>query len=223
MVSLNSKVESLGPLGPSNPSAARRKNPAEPFSRQFVTQIGHGAKRTEQATGRRDAGASQSFAARQENAAASGAERVVSSPLTDPPGGGSAAQTIAPAATPMTEGDAYWSAQPAAVQALRYMPQGTEKNALALSLASQGYKIDTEIMVMGWDPQMTMVARAAYGYTWVPSYGQPAINVQPGVSDPYVPSNYNPGVPPPGSIIVSTAFAQGTIQNPLLQAPESAT
>ncbi|HVO99452.1 MAG TPA: hypothetical protein VMT15_15380 [Bryobacteraceae bacterium] len=121
------------------------------------------------------------------------------------------------AAAPMTEGDAYWAEQPAAVQALRYMPQGPEKDALALSLARQGYAIDTEIMVMGWDPQMTMVAREAYGYTWVPSYGQPAINVQPGVSDPYVPSNYNPSNPPPGSIIVSTAFAQGTIQNFLIQ------
>jgi hypothetical protein len=126
--------------------------------------------------------------------------------------------TSQPASTvQMTEGDAYWAQQPAAVQALRYMPAGDEKNALALSLANQGYSIDTQIMVLGWDPQMTMAARAGYGYAWVPSYGQSAITVQPGISDPYMSSNYDPASPPPGSIKVSTAFAVGTIQNPLVQ------
>ena len=112
----------------------------------------------------------------------------------------------------VTEGDAYWAQQPPAVQALRYMPQGPEKDALALKLSNQGYSIDTQIMVMGWDPQMTMAAREGFGYTWVPSYGQPAITVQPGISDPYMSSNYNPASPPAGSIPVSLAFAVGTIQ-----------
>jgi hypothetical protein len=129
--------------------------------------------------------------------------------------------TPAPAAE-MTEADAYWASQPAAVQVLRDMPYGPDKEALASSLEQQGYAIDTQIMVWGWDPQMTMVSREAYGYTWVPSWGQPSINEAPGVTDPFVVSNYNPSDPPPGSIIVSTAFANGTIQNPIVAAAEQA-
>jgi hypothetical protein len=118
---------------------------------------------------------------------------------------------------PVTEGDAYWDAQPAAVQALRNMPDGAAKNALALNLANQGYSIDTQIMVWGWDPQMTMTVRQNQGYSWVPSYGQANIAVGPGLSMPDNPNSYNPGNPPAGAIQVSTAFANGTIQNPLVQ------
>ena len=122
------------------------------------------------------------------------------------------------AAAPVSEGDAYWAQQPPAVQVLRNMPDGEGKNNLALKLANQGYAIDTQIMVWGWDPQMTMTVRANQGYAWVPSYGQSNIPVGPGISDPYDPGTYNPSSPPPGSIKVSTAFAMGTIQNPLVQA-----
>jgi hypothetical protein len=118
---------------------------------------------------------------------------------------------------PVTEGDAYWDAQPAAVQALRNMPDGAAKNALALNLANQGYSIDTQIMVWGWDPQMTMTVRQNQGYSWVPSYGQANIPVGPGLSMPDNPNSYSPGNPPAGAIQVSTAFANGTIQNPLVQ------
>jgi hypothetical protein len=117
----------------------------------------------------------------------------------------------------ISEGDAYWNAQPAAVQALRGMPDGAAKEKLALNLANQGYSIDTQIMVWGWDPQMTMQVRESQGYSWVPSYGQSNVPVGPGISDPYDPISYNPASPPPGSIKVSTAFAVGTIQNPLVQ------
>ena len=117
-------------------------------------------------------------------------------------------------ATPVTEADAYWAEQPPAVQALRNMPEGSAKDALALSLANQGYSIDNQIMVMGWDPQTTMMMRQDYGYSWVPSYGQSAILVAPGVTDPFAASTYNPASPPAGSIKVSTAFAVGTIQTP---------
>jgi len=128
----------------------------------------------------------------------------------------------APAAAPEeTEADAYWNAQPPAVQALRDMPDGEAKNKLALSLANQGYSIDTQIMVWGWDPQMTMTVRANQGYSWVPSYGQANIPVGPGLSMPDDPSMYNPGNPPAGAIQVSTAFAVGTIQNPLITANSS--
>ena len=97
------------------------------------------------------------------------------------------------------------------------MLDGEAKDKLALSLANQGYAIDTQIMVWGWDPQMTMTVRENQGYAWIPSYGQANISVGPGISDPYDTSTYNPASPPPGSIRVSTAFAIGTIQNPLVQ------
>jgi hypothetical protein len=121
------------------------------------------------------------------------------------------------ATAPVTEADAYWAAQPNAVQALRDMPDGAAKDQLALKLANQGYSIDTQIMVWGWDPQMTMTVRANQGYSWVPSYGQSNIAVGPGLSMPGNPNSYSPGNPPAGAIEVSTAFAVGTIQNPLVQ------
>jgi hypothetical protein len=97
------------------------------------------------------------------------------------------------------------------------MPDGAAKNALALSLANQGYSIDTQIMVWGWDPQMTMTMRENEGYSWVPSYGESNIPVGPGLSMPSDPTTYNPADPPSGAIQVSTAFAVGTVQNPLVQ------
>lgn len=132
--------------------------------------------------------------------------------------------TVAQATTPVpvdvpteTETDAYWAAQPAAVQALRGMPDDDAKEKLALSLANQGYSIDTQIMVWNWDPQMTMQVRENQGYSWVPSFGQSNIPIGPGLSMPGNPNSYSPNSPPPGSIPVSTAFAVGTIQNPLVQ------
>jgi hypothetical protein len=127
------------------------------------------------------------------------------------------------ATAPVTEADAYWDAQPVAVQALRNMPDGEAKNQLALSLANQGYSIDTQIMVWGWDPQMTMTVRENQGYSWVPSYGQANIPVGPGLSMPDDPTTYSPGNPPAGAIQVSTAFAVGTIQNPLVQTNPTST
>lgn len=127
--------------------------------------------------------------------------------------------SAAPAActAPMTESQAYWAAQPPAVQVLQNMPDSPAKDQLALSLANQGYSIDTQIMVWGWDPQATMAARQEEGYSWVPSYGQSPILVAPGVSDPFATSSYNPASPPAGSIQVSTAFAAGTVISPVEQ------
>jgi hypothetical protein len=88
---------------------------------------------------------------------------------------------------------------------------------MASQLEAQGYPIDTQIMVWGWDPQMTMTIRQNQGYSWVPSYGQGDIPVGAGISDPYDTNTYNPDAPPPGSIQVSTAFDAGTILNPLVQ------
>jgi hypothetical protein len=131
--------------------------------------------------------------------------------------------TTQPAVTaaPISEVDAYWDAQPAAVQALRNMPDGAAKNQLALNLANAGYSIDTQIMVWGWDPQMTMTVRENQGYSWVPSFGESNIPVGPGLSMPGNPSSYSPSNPPSGAIQVSTAFAVGTVQNPLVSQPAS--
>jgi hypothetical protein len=131
------------------------------------------------------------------------------------------AQTVNPANE--TEEQAYWAAQPAAVQALQNMPVGPARDQMALQLANQGYSIDTQIMVWGWDPQMTMQIRENQGYSWVPSYGEANIPVGPGLSMPEDPTSYNPGNPPVGAIMVSTAFANGTIQNPLVQTNSSST
>ena len=129
-----------------------------------------------------------------------------------------------PASTPTeTEADAYWAQQPAAVQVLRGMPDDDAKEKLALSLANQGYSIDTQIMVWNWDPQMTMQVRENQGYSWVPSFGQSNVPIGPGLSMPGVPNSYSPNSPPAGSIQVSTAFAAGTIQNPLVQVDPATT
>jgi hypothetical protein len=125
--------------------------------------------------------------------------------------------------TTETEADAYWAAQPAAVQVLRGMPDDDAKEKLALKLANQGYSVDTQIMVWNWDPQMTMQVRENQGYAWVPSFGQSNVPIGPGLSMPGVPNSYSPNSPPAGSIPVSTAFAVGTIVNPLVQVDQTVT
>jgi len=149
-------------------------------------------------------------------ATATAAKVPVPDPKTTPP------LPVASAPTE-TEADAYWAAQPAAVQVLRGMPDDDAKEKLALSLANQGYTIDTQIMVWNWDPQMTMQVRENQGYAWVPSFGQSNVPIGPGLSMPGVPNTYSPDSPPPGSIAVSTAFAVGTIQNPLVQVDQVTT
>jgi hypothetical protein len=147
---------------------------------------------------------------------ATAAKVPVPSPKTTPP------QPVASTPTE-TEADAYWAGQPAAVQVLRGMPDDNAKEKLALSLANQGYTIDTQIMVWNWDPQMTMQVRENQGYAWVPSFGQSNIPIGPGLSMPGDPNTYSPNSPPAGSIPVSTAFAVGTIQNPLVQTDQVTT
>jgi hypothetical protein len=112
----------------------------------------------------------------------------------------------------MTPDQAYWASQPAAVQALQNMP-GDQRYYAAQQLATQGYAIDVPIMVDGLDPLATMMQRQADGYTWVPSALQANIPVGPGISWPG--PAYDPNNPPPGSIMVTTAFASGTnMQDP---------
>ena len=104
--------------------------------------------------------------------------------------------------------DAYWAGQPAAVQQLRNIGDFAERMSMAQQLASKGYSIDRGIMVWGYDPMKTMVARQIYGYTWVPSLNQSINSSPPGFAlDPE--SAYDPTHPPAGSIQVSTKFADG--------------
>ncbi len=122
----------------------------------------------------------------------------------------------------MTPDEAYWAEQPPAVQALQNMP-ADQRGAAAEALAGQGYSIDVPIMVWGWDPLTTMVMRQNYGYTWVPSGDQPNLPLPPGVSVPGL-KNYDPANAPPGSILVTTAFANGTNgQDPYVQWPPAST
>ena len=113
--------------------------------------------------------------------------------------GSTAAGNQATAATaPTNEMDAYWAAQPPAVQQMRNIPDLGGRSAMAQILTDQGYKIDTQIMVWGWDPMKTMAARQMYGYAWAPSWGQKQVPIQ-----------NDPSAGPPGSIAVNTDFANG--------------
>jgi hypothetical protein len=97
--------------------------------------------------------------------------------------------------------DAYWAAQPAAVQQLREISNQPQRQQLAMQLASQGYSIDVPVMVWGWDAGITTQLRESAGYTWVPSGLQQPVSEAPGLTSPgFTP--YDPAHPPPGSILV---------------------
>jgi hypothetical protein len=122
------------------------------------------------------------------------------------------ANTTRPAST-MTEVDAYWAAQPAAVQQLRNIPDLADRSAMAQQLADQGYTIDKAIMVWGWDPMKTMQTRQMYGYTWAPSWNQGNVST-PGITIGGQ-TAYDPNDAPAGSIAVNTDFANGPgVTNP---------
>ncbi|MEO5924841.1 MAG: hypothetical protein ABIR70_13560 [Bryobacteraceae bacterium] len=106
------------------------------------------------------------------------------------------------------EVDAYWASQPKEVQVLRTIRDWDERGQMGQKLAQQGFAIDPNIMIHGWDPYMTMKIRQGEGYTWIPAVGQDGIPVSPGLNFPGLPS-YDPSKPPPGSIQVTTDFAIG--------------
>ena len=118
-----------------------------------------------------------------------------------------------PTIAQMAENNAYWAAQPPAVQQLRNVSDPGQRAAMAQDLADQGYTIDRAVMVWGWDPMKTMAARQMYGYTWVPGYNQPSVS-SPGMALPNQ-RPYDAGNPPPGSVAVNSDFANGLgITNP---------
>ena len=94
------------------------------------------------------------------------------------------------------------------MQALQNITDPALRESTAAQLAQEGYTIDYQIMVAGWDPLNTMATRAFYGYTWVPSMLQPGVPVVPGMHLAGLP-DYDPSNPPAGSVKVSTAFAVG--------------
>lgn len=97
---------------------------------------------------------------------------------------------------------AYLKAQPAAVQALMASPQPRMQQAIELALA--GYLIDGTIMVWGWDSYQTTKARTEFGYTWVPSYMQPPVQIAPGLSQGASgPPTYDGSIVPHGAILVT--------------------
>ena len=97
--------------------------------------------------------------------------------------------------------DAYWAAQPAAVQQLRNIDDSYQRATLGAQLASQGYSIDTPVMIWGWDPQLTTQLRQSFGYTWVPSAMQASVTAAPSITGAGI-TPYDPNNPPPGSISV---------------------
>jgi hypothetical protein len=241
MVSATYRAEAKDPLATLTLGSSKSTSSTTSFARQLASELKERSAEAE-AAGRNTADRQNLGAARPatsnpilpaKNPAASSSSTSTETPESEiptmlgmgPVPGTAPVQYVANpqpvASAPVSEGDAYWAAQPPAVQALRNMPDGEAKNELALKLANQGYSIDTQIMVWGWDPQMTMTVRENQGYSWVPSYGQANISVGPGLSMPDDPNTYSPGNPPAGAIQVSTAFAVGTIQNPLVQTANS--
>lgn len=238
MFSLSNRVEPATALNTLAPASSSFGKSVNSFGQQMATALegihsGSGGVSSRDPKGRevpgQDSGGSQVLAAVTAENSAPGTTRAGTAPTapdTTAPGimeqlfsgyasAGPSAPAVAVNTAPVTEADAYWAEQPPAVQALRNMPDGPAKDQLATSLSNQGYAIDNQIMVMGWDPQTTMMLRQDYGYSWVPSYGQ---------ANPLAAGGSNPASAPAGSVEVSTAFAVGTTQTPdaLLMQSEAA-
>jgi len=114
---------------------------------------------------------------------------------------GSTATTGSSGESDQAYDQAYWAAQPAAVQDLQNISDLTARSLAAGQLAAEGYTIDVPIMVWGWDPAKTMAARQSYGYSWVPSATQAAVQEAPGIKLPGL-TDYDPTKAPAGSIAV---------------------
>jgi hypothetical protein len=95
--------------------------------------------------------------------------------------------------------DAYWAKQPSAVQQLRNIDDYSQRVSLGALLASEGYSIDTPVMLWGWDPGKTTQLRQQFGYTWVPSALQSPVTAAPGIGGAGI-TPYDPAHPPAGSI-----------------------
>jgi hypothetical protein len=120
---------------------------------------------------------------------------------TSPTTGSGSGSTSSAGNSTQSADDAYWAAQPPAVQALRGIEDFDKRSAMAAQLSAKGFSIDVPIMVWGWDPAKITAARQSYGYTWVPSANQAAITEAPGIKLPSL-ADYDPTKAPAGSIMV---------------------
>ena len=103
---------------------------------------------------------------------------------------------------------AYWAAQPPAVQTLQNMDVGDLRNQAAALLASYNYRIDIPIMGWGWDPYNVMKLRQSFGYTWTPSAMESPVQIAPGLPAVFIGLKpYDPKVPTPRAFKVSLDFA----------------
>lgn len=117
---------------------------------------------------------------------------------------------------PKNSTDAYWLAQPKAVQALRQLEAhtGGPREVLAWQLAMQGYVIDREIMMDGMTPAVAMSGRYATGSLWVLPLGhQPpliaTLNQVQGDQFTYMGIPYKLVNPiPAGAILTTLEFAR---------------
>jgi hypothetical protein len=188
---------SQGPATSQTPAAS--STPATSATAAVVTQT-QDATQTPAAT--QSPAASQTPVASQSPFAATTppttAPPVVNPPATGSPTAGTSSQTWY-ASTPAD--NAYWGAQPAAVQQLRGIDNLAERQQLGEQLANEGYSIDVPIMVWGWDAGKVTAARESYGYTWVPSALQAQVSAAPGVTGAGI-TPYNSTDPPSGSIQV---------------------
>lgn len=79
-------------------------------------------------------------------------------------------QVIAPCVV-LTD-DIYWASKDPKVAAIHNMDMGSRVTA-AQALDAQGFVIDNQIDIWGWDPVLVMTSRGQYGYSWVPNAFQP--------------------------------------------------
>lgn len=204
MIQLNRGIPSAQtPLARSRRSAGLATKSSEA---SFSQQLAPASLRTAPGPEIR-AAASQDLAIRQNFGGVNSADRaprVDTAAISSSPRIPVAAKSLAP----QNETDAYWAQQPKEVQALKDIQGLEQRTAKAKELTQQGYAVDYEIQVLGYDPYMTMKGRQEMGYTWVPAMGQASVPLGPGLSYPGL-ASYDARNPPPGSIPVSIAFAKG--------------
>ncbi len=66
--------------------------------------------------------------------------------------------------------EVYWNAQPAAVRTVKSMQSlSPERLTKAVELARAGYRVDAQIVALGFEPWGTMKGRQLNGFKWAPA------------------------------------------------------
>jgi hypothetical protein len=84
---------------------------------------------------------------------------------------------------------------------LRIFLRRPNREQVVGKLVMEGFPVDVPTDGWGWDSVKTMRLRYGYGYVWVPSSLNPAVQLAPGLSSPGL-TVYDPASPPLGSILV---------------------